>query len=160
MANFLRNLFGKTPSWMLKFYMNFWSPFMGAAIKVTQVSADYRFVQVCLKYRWYNSNYVGSHFGGSIYAMTDPFYMLMLINNLGSEYIVWDKGAKINFIKPGKTDLIAEFRIDDSILNNVIDKTKTGDKYIFDLPVEVRDKNNVLIATIEKTLYVRKKSKA
>jgi acyl-coenzyme A thioesterase PaaI-like protein len=159
MANFLRKLFGKTPGWMLKLYMNFWSPFLGAAIKVTRISDDYRYIQVCLKYRWYNSNYVGSHFGGSIYAMTDPFYMLMLMNNLGTEYIVWDKGAKIDFIKPGKSNLIAEFRIDDSILNTVIEKTKSGEKYIFDLPVEVKDTDQIVVAKVDKTLYVRKKTK-
>jgi hypothetical protein len=42
-------------------------------------------------------------YGGSLYSMTDPFYMPMLISNLGSDYVVWDKAAHIRFRKPDPT---------------------------------------------------------
>ena len=70
---------------ILKFGMNLWPPFLGAGIRVKQIAPDYKEVVVSMKLRWYNRNYVGTHFGGSLAAMTDPFYMLMLINTLGSE---------------------------------------------------------------------------
>lgn len=89
--------------------------------------------------------------------MTDPFYMMMIMNNLGRDYIVWDKGAKIDFIKPGKTHLVAEFSIDDPLLDKIRAKTQNGEKYIFDLPVEVKDIHGQIIAKVEKTIYVRKK---
>jgi acyl-coenzyme A thioesterase PaaI-like protein len=153
----LRKVADRAPTWLIKELGNLWSPYLGAGIKVEKVSSNYRYLKVSLKKRWYNLNYVGTHFGGSIYAMVDPFYMLMLINNLGKEYIVWDKAAVINFLKPGRSDLYAEFVIDEDLLDDIRSETALGDKFVFDLPVQVFDKNGELIADIEKTLYVRRK---
>lgn len=156
-ANFLRKL--RPSASVFRRLMSLWRPYRGAGIRVTHIAPDFRHIQVTLKRRWWNTNYVGTQFGGSIYAMTDPFYMLMLLNNLGGEYVVWDKGATIDFVHPGKTALFAEFRIDEALLNQVKAKTSGGEKYIFDLPVEVRDATGELIASISKKLYVRKKRK-
>jgi hypothetical protein len=82
--------------------MNLWTPFLGAGIRVTRLQPDWKAVDVEMKLRFWNSNYVGTHFGGSLYAMTDPFYMLMLIENLGHDYIVWDKSASVRFRQPGR----------------------------------------------------------
>lgn len=156
-VKFLRFIGERTPPFMIRFFFNMYPPYLGAGIKVEEISADRRYLRIALKLRFYNRNYVGTQFGGSIYSMTDPHFMFLLINNLGPEYIVWDKGAKIDFIKPGKTHLIAEFRIDEKLLETVREKTQTGEKYIFDLPVAVRDLNGVLVAEVSKTIYVRKK---
>ncbi|MFN8845834.1 MAG: DUF4442 domain-containing protein [Bdellovibrionales bacterium] len=158
-ANLLRKYAEHIPIWLAKFLGNLWPPYLGAGIRILYISDDYRYIKVCLKRTWYNKNYVGTQFGGSIYAMTDPFYMLQLINNLGSDYIVWDKAASVDFKKPGKSNLYAEFKIDQKLLDEVILKTNSQDKYIFDLPVEVKDDAGHLIAQINKTLYVRKKLK-
>ncbi len=154
----LRKVANRVPSWLVKELGNLWSPYLGAGIKVDRVSENYRYLKVSLKKRWYNLNYVGTHFGGSIYAMVDPFYMLMLMQNLGREYIVWDRAAVINFIKPGRSDLYAEFVIDDDLIEEIKSETALGDKFVFDLPVQVFDEEGQLIADIEKTLYVRKKT--
>lgn len=154
---FLRDLGFKMPTSVFAFLMSFWRPFRGAGIKVAHISPDFRHVKVVLKRKNYNKNYVGTQFGGSIYSMTDPFYMLMLMKNLGREYIVWDKGATIDFVSPGKTALSADFHIDDQLLNHIKEKTSTGEKYIFDLPIEVLDSEGQLVATIAKKLYTRKK---
>ena len=159
-ATVIRKLSNKVPSRVVRWLGNIWLPFLGAGIKVVSNSKDYRYIKVCLLRRWYNSNYVGTQFGGSIYAMTDPFYMLMLINNLGSDYIVWDKGAKIEFIKPGRSSLFAEFKIDQSLVEEIKLKVKESEKYIFDLPVEIYDDNKVLVAKVDKTLYVRRKARS
>ena len=45
--------------------------------------------------------------------MADPFYMLMLIENLWRNYIVWDKSASIRFKKTGKGIVSASFRLSD-----------------------------------------------
>ena len=159
LVKILRFIAERTPSFVMRFFFNLYPPYLGAGIKVEKISSDRRYLRVALKLRFYNRNYVGTQFGGSIYSMTDPHYMFLLINNLGPEYIVWDKAAKINFIKPGRGKLIAEFRIDEELLNRVREKTESGEKYVFDLPVAVRDGDNNLIAEISKTLYVRKKIK-
>jgi hypothetical protein len=82
--------------------LNVWPPFLGAGIRVNRFQPDWKGIEVEMKLRRWNSNYVGTHYGGSLYSMADPFYMLMLIENLGSDYIVWDKSATIRFKKPGK----------------------------------------------------------
>ena len=156
-ANVLRKISAKTPVGLLRFFGNIWLPYLGAGIKILEASGDFRYCKVGLKRTWYNANYVGTQFGGSMYSMTDPFFMLMLINNLGKDYIVWDKAAKIDFIKPGKTMLIAEFKIDQSLIDLIKEKTKNSEKYIFDLPIEIFDTDKNLIAKVEKTLYVRLK---
>ncbi len=95
-----------------------------------------------------------------MYSMTDPFYLLMLINNLGPDYIVWDKAASIDFKSPGRTELYADFRIDEALLDQIRAKTSGGEKYIFDLPVSVFDTENNLVASVTKTMYVRRKRPA
>ncbi|RZA12844.1 MAG: DUF4442 domain-containing protein [Proteobacteria bacterium] len=159
LIQFLRSIADRTPTPVMRSLFNLYPPYLGAGVKVEKISPDRRYLRVSLNLRFYNRNYVGTQFGGSIYSMVDPHFMYLLINNLGPDYVVWDKGAQIDFIKPGKTDLIAEFRINDAILNDVREKTKSGDKYIFDLPVEVRDKKGEIVAEVIKTIYVRKKRK-
>ncbi len=90
--------------------------------------------------------------------MTDPFYMLMLMHNLGSDYIVWDKAAAIDFIKPGKSHLFADFRLEAALLDKIYAETESGQKYIFDIPVEIHDASGLLVAKVSKTLYVRRKA--
>lgn len=139
--------------------MNFYPPFLGAGISIKDINDNYTDLTVQMKLAWYNRNYVGTQFGGSLYAMTDPFYMLMLMNNLGLDYIVWDKAAAIDFKKPGKSKVFAHFKVSQELLETVKDKTKTGEKYIFDLPVEIKNQDGEVIASVVKTMYVRKKQK-
>lgn len=143
--------------WFFRTMMNIWSPFRGAGIKVRHVSTDYRHVEVVLKAGRLKRNYVGTHFGGSLYAMTDPFYMLMLLKNLGKDYIVWDKAGSIDYLKPGRGVVCARFRLDDDTLQRVRDATAGGDKHLPALSVSVYDAAGAEVARISKTLYIRRK---
>ena len=156
-APLIRKFSSNIPIKIIKLFFNLWPPFLASGIKILEIRPDYRFLKVRLKLTWYNKNYVGTQFGGSIYSMTDPFYMYLLMNNLGSEYIVWDKAAKIDFIKPGKSSLYAEFHLNEKQIHEVKENTKNNQKYIFDLRVEIRDQDHILIASVLKTLYVRRK---
>ena len=110
-----------------------------------------------MKLKWYNKNYVGTHYGGSIYSMTDPFYMLMLIQILGNDYLVWDKAAHIEFLKPGKTELCAKFHVSDKVLKEINKKTRDGSRCFAEFGVDVTDTSGKVIATVNKTVYVRRK---
>jgi acyl-coenzyme A thioesterase PaaI-like protein len=110
-----------------------------------------------MKLSWWNANYVGTHFGGSLFAMTDPFYMLMVMANLGRDYIVWDKAASIRYRKPGKGTVLAQFRLTDDQLDDIRDKLKTLPKYEPVFQVEVTDETGEVVAVVEKLLHVRKK---
>jgi hypothetical protein len=153
----LQLLGGGEKSHALRRWINFWPPFLGAGIRVERIATDMKAVDVEMKLRFWNANYVGTHFGGSLFAMTDAFYMLMLMANLGREYIVWDKAATIRYRKPGKGTVRAEFRLSDSQIEDVREKLKTLSKYEPVFSVEVKDEAGVVIAEVEKVLHVRKK---
>jgi acyl-coenzyme A thioesterase PaaI-like protein len=137
--------------------VNLWPPFLGAGIRIKHIATDMKAVDVEMKLRWWNANYVGTHFGGSLFAMIDPFYMLMLMANLGRDYIVWDKAASIRYRKPGKGTVRAEFRLTDAQLDDIRDKLKTLPKYEPTFTVEVKDESDEVVAAVEKLLHVRKK---
>jgi acyl-coenzyme A thioesterase PaaI-like protein len=138
-------------------FLNYWPPFFFAGIRVTRITQDIRHIQVKLKLRFWNANYVGTQYGGSIFSMTDPFYMLMLINNLGSEYSVWDKSATIRYLKPGRTDLTAEFLLTEEDLDSIRKNVHENGKMYWIRKIEVKDLNGELIADVDKTLSIKKK---
>jgi len=145
---------------MLRWLLNFYPPYLGAGIHIQEISPDMRSVKVRMKLTRWNRNYVGTQFGGSLYAMVDPFYMLLLIEQLGRDYIVWDKAASIDFISPGKGPVYAEFHVDDALLDEIRQQTAGGKKYLPRLQVEIRDGAGELVARVDKTLYVRLKPQA
>jgi hypothetical protein len=118
---------------------------------------DMRAVDVEMRLTRWNRNYVGTHYGGSLYSMADPFYMLMLMENLGREYIVWDKAATIRFKKPGKGTVRAEFRLSEKQIEDIREKLKSETKVEPTFLVEIKDAHGTVIAEVEKLLYVRKK---
>ncbi len=139
-------------------FLSFWPPYLGAGIRVRKISPDYREIEVEMRQRWYNTNYVGVHFGGSLYAMTDPFYMLMLIENLGRDYIVWDKAASIRFKRPGRGCVHARFRITEHQLQEIQQATDRDGKYETTLKATVTDSSGTIVAEVEKLLYIRRKN--
>lgn len=138
--------------------INFYGPFVGAGVKLEKMSKDFRHARVSMKLTFYNKNYMGTQFGGSLYAMVDPWYMLMLIKNLGKDYIVWDKAATINFRKPGKGTVHAEFNLTEEHLNEIRKHLETVNKMDYVFKVEIKDDAGKLIADVDKVLYIRKKS--
>lgn len=142
---------------LLRHCMNIWPPFWGAGIKVEYISSNYRKARVILKHKLLNRNIIGVHFGGSLFAMTDPFFMLMFSENLGKEYVIWDQAAKIEFLKPGKGKVFAEFEITQEQIDSLIEAASDGKKVLREFGVDVKDKYGDIVARIHKTLYVRKK---
>ncbi|MFA7321868.1 MAG: DUF4442 domain-containing protein [Dokdonella sp.] len=141
----------------LRRLLNIWPPFLFSGIRVLEIGEDWRHARVVLRRRWYNTNYVGTHFGGSLFAMTDPYWMILVMECLGREYIVWDKAAEIEFVAPGKEDVFAEFHVEDTLLDEIRAATASGDKYLRWLPIEVKTASGELIARISKQIYVRRK---
>lgn len=137
--------------------MNCWPPFWGTRIHIEEIAPDWRYVRTRMKLSMRNKNYVGSHFGGGMFAMTDPFYMVALKNILGNSYLVWDKAATIEYLKPGRTTVYAEFKISDEQLAEIHAKTADGEKFEPVYRVDVVDADQQLIARVQKTLYIRKR---
>ncbi len=137
--------------------INFYGPFLGAGVRLEEMTKDYRYARVTMPLRFYNKNYMGTQFGGSLYSMVDPWYMLMLIKNLGREYIVWDKGATIQFKKPGTGTVQAEFRLNQEIIEEIKLHVKENKKMDYIFKVEVKDQSGKLICEVDKVVYIRKK---
>ena len=100
----------------LRHGMNLWPPFLFTGIHVTEISADWRHARVELRMRPWNRNYVRTHFGGSLFAMADPFWMLLLMQRLGRDYFVWDQSGAIDFVRPGRGTVATSFTVDDTTL--------------------------------------------
>lgn len=143
---------------LFKLMLNVYPPYWGTGIVVKKISRDYREIIVEMKMRGYNRNYVNTHFGGSLYAMTDPFFMLMLIQILGKGYLVWDQSAHIDFLRPGRGTVTAKFIIREEQIRDILEHTAEGQKYLPEFRVDIKDEAGGIVANVRKTLYIRKKS--
>ena len=141
----------------LRVLLNLWPPMrLGPGIRVDEIAPDFRYARTSLPMRFYNRNYVNAHFGGSLYAMVDPMYMLMLLNILGPEFIVWDKAGHIEYRKPGKGTVTAEFRVEDALIAS-LQSLAPNEKRLVDLTVDVKDEDGDVVAHVVKTEYIRRK---
>lgn len=152
----MKNLMFDLRQRFLEKAINLYGPFVGAAVKLEEMSKDYRFAHVSMKLTFYNKNYMGTQFGGSLYSMVDPWYMLMLIKNLGKEYIVWDKGATIQFKKPGRGKVSAQFHLTQEIIDEIKAHVETNTKMDKVFKVEIKDDEGKLICEVDKVVYIRK----
>jgi len=140
--------------------LNLWPPFLCSGIRVQSISADYREAKVALRLRPWNRNYVKSQFGGSLFAMVDPFWMLLAMHQLGRDYYVWDKAGTIDFVAPGYEDVYAHFKLEPAVVDELRAAAAGGDKVLRWFETEVKTASGQLIAIVRKQLYVRLKPKA
>lgn len=137
--------------------MNLWSPFRATGIRVTRIAPDYREIEVELSRSWHNRNYHGTHFGGSLYAMTDPFFALMLIHALGPEYFVTHKAGAIEYLIATKEKVHAHFSLDEASIADIKAQTAGGQKYLPQFEIDVKTAAGEVVARVKHTLYIRKR---
>ncbi len=136
---------------------NFFPAYRASGARLTYISSDFLEMRMELRLTGRTRNYVGAMFGGSMYASVDPIYMMILIKNLGPEYIVWDKAATIRFKKPGKTNLYARFAIDENevdAIRTILEKCHSADRLYH---VELKNDQGVVCAEVDKTVYIRRR---
>ena len=136
--------------------MRFYPPYLGAGVSVTHVAADLTVVEVEMRLSAWNRNFVGTQFGGSLYSMCDPFFMLMLMMQLGDTYSIWDKSASIDFLKPGRGTVKARFEISlaraDELRAEIDEKGKINPSF----EVTVTDSQGEPVARVRKVLSLRR----
>jgi acyl-coenzyme A thioesterase PaaI-like protein len=137
--------------------MNIWPPFFFNSIAVTEIASDWSLVKVRMRRRLWNRNYIGTHFGGNLFAMADPFWMLMVLHRLGPDYVVLDKAGSIKFIAPGRGDVYATFQIDDQTIESLRAEAVAGEKVLRWFEADVVNKQGELIAKVSKQIYIRRK---
>jgi len=140
---------------LFKLRINTYPPYVGAGIKVDHIDLDQGLCVSSLNLTALNKNAVGTQFGGSLYAMVDPFYMLILMNQLGSSYVVWDKSAQIDFIAPGNSRVTAKMKVPSSEIGIIQELAKNGDPVFREYETEIVDDKQKVVATVKKTVYVR-----
>jgi len=140
--------------------LNLWPPFLVNAIRVQSLSADWSEAKVVLRLRRRNRNYVGSQFGGNLFAMVDPFWMLLAMHRLGPDYYVWDKAGAIDFVAPGREDVYARFHLDDATVAELRIAAAGGDKVLRWFDTAVTTASGELVARVRKQIYVRLKPRA
>lgn len=153
--NILKQL--QTIPMVSKFMINRYSPYRGAGIEIDEIDLANYYIRVKMPLTRKNQNIVGTHFGGSLYSMVDPFYMLILMHHLGSKYIVWDKAATINFLAPGRSTVYADIRLDANEINHVKELAENYAPVIRNYVVNIFDESGLRIAEVHKTLYIRRK---
>lgn len=144
---------------VMKRFMNIWPPFSGSGIRIDHLGADFRTARVSLHNRWWARNYVGTLFGGAIFAMTDPWWMVLVLRSLGKDYVVWDKAAEIEFVAPGRSRVRAEFEVTDEILDELRTAAAGGAKVLRWFETDVVADDGTVVARVRKQLYVRERRK-
>lgn len=144
----------------LRRLMNLWPPFLCNGIRVLHIADDWTEARVVLRLRPWNRNYVGSQFGGNLFAMTDPFWMVLALHRLGGDYYVWDKAAEIEFIAPARGHVFAHFRLDERAVAALRTEAASGQKVLQWFDTDIRTADGGLVAHVRKQLYVRLKPRA
>ena len=137
--------------------MNLWPPFLFSGIKITELPKDFLSATVRLRLRWWNRNVAGVLFGGSLFAMTDPLWMMLLLRHLGKENVIWDRAAEVDFIKPGKGDVYAHFAITEADIERLRKAASGGEKVLEWFTVDIRDSSGDVVARVRKQVYLRRK---
>lgn len=140
-----------------RLYFNFFPAYRGTGARVAFISSDYTEIHIRLRLYWRTKNYVGTVFGGSIFGALDPIYMVQLINILGKDYVVWDKEAKVKFLKPVDKTVFAKFLITEDLLEEIKKEISLNKKMHIKLPVSFVDKQGIAYATVEKLLFIADK---
>ena len=140
-----------------KFFLNRYAPFRGAGIEIDAVDFKDYYIRIKMPLTRKNQNIVGVHFGGSLYAMVDPFYMLLLMHHLGNKYIVWDKAASIQFLSPGRGTVYADIRLSSDEIATVKSLTENYAPVHRDYTLDIYDDRGARIAVVHKTVYIRRK---
>jgi acyl-coenzyme A thioesterase PaaI-like protein len=138
--------------------MSVYPPFLGAGIRVTRVAEDLTCIEVEMPLNRLNQNFVGTQFGGSLYAMCDPFFMMIAYLKLGPDYVVWDKSASIRFVRPGRGRVRARFEIPPERLQAIRADADANGRTTPEFDAEVLDDAGEVVARVHKVLSVRRKS--
>ncbi|WP_431636244.1 DUF4442 domain-containing protein [Dyella sp. KULCS107] len=140
--------------------LNLWPPFLFNSIRLQSLSDDWSEARVVLRLRPWNRNYVRTQFGGNLFAMTDPFWMLLAMHQLGRDYLVWDKAGAIDFVAPGREDVYAHFKLAPSVVDELRQAAAGGGKVLRWFETEVTTASGEVVARVRKQLYVRLKPRA
>lgn len=142
--------------WYHKLRFNLYPPYLFSRTRCVYVAPDYRHARLQLTLSWLTRNLNGSLFGGSLYAMTDPVHAVLLAQLLPGEHVVWAKSAHIEFLRPGRGTVSADYRIGDTDLAAITTDLAAQGRAERTFLVEIVDAAGEVVARTEVTVYVRR----
>jgi len=137
--------------------MAWYPPYIGTGLKVESVNETATAFDISMKLRWYNRNIYGTHFGGSLYSMCDPWFAFAVSSYFGQDYIIWDKSASIKYLKPGKGRVKATFAISQDELTTMKKEVDINEKGNFTFSTNILGPSGEIVAEVIKEVYVRRK---
>ena len=137
----------------MRWAFNFWPCIWCTGSRVEFIAGDFKELHVSIKLNIRTRNRVGTVYGGSIYSSVDPYFMLLFMEILGRDYVVWDKGASMKFVRPIVDKVKCRFLITDELIAEVKQKVAENGEYTFDLPLKYEDDNGTVYATFTKQVY-------
>lgn len=140
----------------LRRVVNVWPPYRFAGIRVERIAPDWSSAVVSLGLNPANRNYVGTQFGGSMFSMTDPFFMLLLMNLLGRDYVVWDQRGEIEYLRPGRTRVRATMTVDEATVAEIRAAAASGEKVLRWFETDIVDTSGEVVARVRRQLYIRR----
>ncbi len=139
--------------------MSLWIPNLFSGIRVRHFSKDWTRATVTLRVNLLTRNFVGTAFGGSMQAMTDPYFFMLVMHQLGPDYVVWDTRAEIEFVKPGRGVLTAEFEVPAARVADLRERARGGAKVLEWFETEITDRAGEVVARVRREIYVREKKR-
>ena len=139
--------------------VSYWPPMLFSGISVRDFDLDKGYIKVRLRSSFWNRNYFGTHYGGSICSLCDPFYAFILLHQLGREYIVWDKASKVTFVSATREPVYATFSLSNEEIEKIKEDALGNSKVEPVFQTTVVDGEGKVIATVERTLYIKTKSR-
>ncbi len=140
--------------------LNLWPPMLGAGIRVQEINEDWTRARVKLVLNRINRNQHGTAFGGSIGAMTDAFFALLLMHQLGRDYKVWDQAAHLEYVSPGTGTIYGVFEVPPSVAAEIRAQCDAGEKVLHWFEVDLKLKDGTVVARARRQVYARKKREA
>lgn len=126
--------------------------------RIIYVADDLKNVTVKIPLSYKNKNYVGSIFGGSLFAAVDPIPMIQLMYLLEEKYIVWDKSAQIRFKRPAREHVYATFEFTKEEIEEIIQKVEANKEIEHPKITYITNKiGDIIYCEVTKMIYIADK---
>ena len=142
------------PSTIYKYFFNISPLYIRTTGNIKYVSDDVHKIIVEIPLTYNNRNYSGTMFGGSILSATDPIYMLQLIHILGTNYIVWDKSAYVDYIRPINKKAIAVFEFQKEEIEKIKEMVKNDKEIVIKKQMNITNSEGQIFCYLEKKIYI------
>jgi len=136
-----------------RFLTNLYPALFFAGIRITEITSDWKTIKVSMG-GLFSMTPMGAQFGGALFTMCDPWFMMILVRHFGKTFKIWDKCATIHFRRRGRGTVKATFTITDQQLAFIREKVMAEGKIHLILTTQIMDREQEIVADVEKTIFI------